>query len=132
LLLEVNFTPTSTLRPAPESTFAGAALLFQMVQGQTGGGGGCTVSETKLLFARPFCVAVIVTFPAACPVAKPELLIVAINGFDEFHTTSELIFCVAPPRYVPVAVNCCVPPAATDGLLGLTEIDVRGGPPLIR
>jgi len=40
------------------------------------------------------------------------------------HVTDVVMFAVAPSVYVPVAVNCCVPPAATVGVAGLMLIDV--------
>jgi hypothetical protein len=83
LLLEVNFTPTSTPGPAPESTFVGAALLLQIVHGHPGAA-TVTLSLGLLTLLK---LAEIIELPAACPVAKPPLLIVTAVVFDELHVT---------------------------------------------
>ena len=44
--------------------------------------------------------------------------------FDELHVTEPVRFCVVPSVNVPVAVNCCVRPFATEGFVGDTAIDV--------
>jgi hypothetical protein len=44
---------------------------------------------------------------------------------DELQVTVLVIFCVELSLNVPVAVNCCVFPAATDGFAGVTAIDTR-------
>ena len=36
-------------------------------------------------------------------------------------------FCVVPLLYVPVAVNCCLAPAAMEELAGVTAIETSGG-----
>jgi hypothetical protein len=58
-------------------------------------------------------------------VANPPLLTVAIAVADEVQVTVPVRFFVVPSLYVPVAVNCCFCPAATDGDAGTTEIDVN-------
>src|SRR5271165_257180 len=68
-------------------------------------------------------VALIVVLPAFSADAKPAPLIVAVAVLDEAHVTLAVRFCVELSLYVPVAVNCCVPPAATDGFTGVTAID---------
>jgi hypothetical protein len=69
--------------------------------------------------------AVIVDEPFATPVAKPPLLIVAIEVADEVQVTLLVRFCVVWLVYVPVAVNCWVLPAAIDGDAGVTAIEVN-------
>jgi hypothetical protein len=68
-------------------------------------------------------VALIVVLPAFSADAKPALLIVAVVVLDDAHVALAVRFCVELSLYVPVAVNCCVPPAATDGFTGVTAID---------
>jgi hypothetical protein len=97
LLLEVNFTPTSTPGPAPESATVGVVLLLQIVHGHVGGGGVVTMKVALPLLLVLLTLprtAEIVELPAACPVAKPPLLIVATVVFDEFHVTCVVMFCV--------------------------------------
>ena len=53
----------------------------------------------------PIRVAVMVVVPAAADVARPLLFIVAIDGFDEFQFTSEVMSVVEPPENVPVAAK---------------------------
>src|SRR5580658_5307524 len=67
----------------------------------------------------------IVLVPAATPVANPPLVIVAVTVLDEVHVASEVRFCVLPLLYVPVAVNCCVPPTAIEAVAGVTAMEVR-------
>lgn len=75
-------------------------------------------------------VAVMVAEPGATAVAIPELLIVATDAGVADHVT-DVIACLLPSLYVPVALNCCVFPAATDGVAGVTAIDVRTGVGLV-
>jgi hypothetical protein len=72
-------------------------------------------------------VALIVAVPFATPVASPPLLTVAIVVADEVQVTVLVRFCVVPLLYVPVAVNCCVYPAATDAVPGVTAIEANTG-----
>jgi len=58
-------------------------------------------------------------------VANPPLLTVAIVAADEAQVAVLVKFCVVPLLYVPIAVNCCVYPAATDVAPGVTAIDVN-------
>jgi hypothetical protein len=93
----VNFTPTSTPGPAPESTTVGVVLLPQIMHGHVGGGGVITVRVALPLLLVLLTLpktAEIVELPAACPVAKPPLLIVAAVVFDEFHVTCVVMSCV--------------------------------------
>jgi hypothetical protein len=59
-------------------------------------------------------VAVIVVIPVVIVVASPELLIVATAVLDEDQVAVLERSCVLLSLKVPVAVNCCVFPAATD------------------
>ncbi len=68
-------------------------------------------------------VALMVVPPAFSADAKPEPLIVAVTVLDDAHVTLAVMFCVELSLYVPVAVNCCVFPATTDGFTGVTAID---------
>ena len=70
-------------------------------------------------------VAVMVVLPAAKAVARPELLTVATDVFDELHVTVVVRFCVLPSLYVPVAVNCANLPCGTVALLGVTAIETN-------
>src|SRR5208282_6636110 len=46
---------------------------------------------------------------------------------DELHIAVLVRFCVLPSLYVPVAVNCCVVPAAIEGFAGVTAIETSVG-----
>src|SRR5208283_2644235 len=70
-------------------------------------------------------VAVKVVDPTATPVANPLLLMVAAAGFDELQVAEAVRLLVVPLEYVPVAVNCCVDPPATEELEGVTAMDTR-------
>lgn len=59
-------------------------------------------------------------WPTARPVCEP---IVATAGFAAAQVTSEEMSCVVPSLKVPVAVNCCVPPGASEALAGVTAMD---------
>jgi hypothetical protein len=76
-------------------------------------------------------VAVIVTGPdlLELAVANPIVLISAIELSDEPHVTDVVISCVVLSEYVPVAVNCLVPPLLTFVLDGVTAMDVKVVPP---
>jgi hypothetical protein len=74
----------------------------------------------------------IVVLPTATPLARPAPLMVATAVLEELQVTELVRFCVLPSLYVPVAVNCCVPPAATDGLAGVTAIDTSVGAVTVR
>jgi hypothetical protein len=60
-------------------------------------------------------------------VASPPPLTVAIVAADEVQVAVLVRFCVVPLLYVPVAVNCCVYPAATDAVPGVTAIEANTG-----
>jgi hypothetical protein len=69
-------------------------------------------------------VAVIVVMPTETLLARPAALIVATPGADEPHWTEAVRFWVLPPLKRPVAVNCCVFPAAIEGFAGVTVMDM--------
>ena len=75
----------------------------------------------------PLKLALIFVVPVANVVAKPllpaVLLIVAVAGVSELHVTLLVIFWVLLSEYVPVAINCCVLPKASDSLPGVIAID---------
>jgi hypothetical protein len=72
-------------------------------------------------------VAVIVADPAAALLASPPLFTVATEFAEEVQVAVLVRFCVVPLLYVPVAVNCCVWPAATEAVAGVTAIEVNAG-----
>ena len=86
---------------------------------------GCTVNV--VLPETEFRAAEILLVPAARAVASPPALIVAVPVVEDVQVTWPVMFCVLPPEYVPVAVNCCVAPAWIVGLAGVTAIDVGVG-----
>jgi hypothetical protein len=73
-----------------------------------------------------------VVLPTATPVARPALVIVATAVLDELHVTALVRFCVLLSLYVPVAVNCCVAPVASEVFAGVTAIDTSVGAVTIR
>lgn len=58
------------------------------------------------------------------PVARPPAVMVAPT--EALQLTLEVMFCVLPSAYFPVAVNCCVPLGATVIVAGVTVIDTSG------
>jgi hypothetical protein len=64
--------------------------------------------------------------PAATAVANPVAAsMVAAAGVADAQGAVFVRSCDVPSEYVPVAVNCCVWPAATDGVAGVIAIAVR-------
>lgn len=76
-------------------------------------------------------VAEIVVEPALSAVARPVVLIVAVAVLLEAQVTLLVRFCVLLSENVPVAVNCCVPPAAIEGFAGVTAIDTSVAAPIV-
>jgi hypothetical protein len=72
-------------------------------------------------------VAVITAVPVDCPVTRPEALTVATAAFWEDQVTEFVRSEVEPFDNVPVAVSCCVSPAATLGDAGATWIELSVG-----
>ena len=79
---------------APTLMFAlaGATAIDESV------GGGAVVEETvrEAFPLTPLCVAVMLTEPAATPVASPAALMVAIVAVDEVQLTDAVMFFVVP------------------------------------
>jgi hypothetical protein len=70
-------------------------------------------------------VAVMLAVPAATAVAKPALLTVATNVFDELQMTCVVISWLVKSEYVPVAVNCWGTPTGMFGVVGVTTMEDR-------
>jgi hypothetical protein len=70
-------------------------------------------------------VAVTMDIPTAAVVARPMLLTVATDVFDEVQVTCVVISWLVPSEYVPEAANCLVSPAGTLGLAGVTDMEDR-------
>lgn len=121
------------------SEYVPVAVNCWLVPNVTEGIGGSTVIETKVggavvtvrsvdptIFPE---VALIVLVPAASALASPcmpaALLIVATLELVELQVTDGVRLYVSPVLNVPVAVNCCVLPAATDGFAGVIAIEVN-------
>jgi hypothetical protein len=68
-------------------------------------------------------VAETVVVPTAMVVASPPAAIVAAAVFEDTHVAEDVRSRVDRSVYVPVAVNCCVSPAATLGFGGVTAIE---------
>src|ERR1700730_18236764 len=77
--------------------------------------------------AKDPAVALIVAVPTARATAAPLALTLAIAGPDEVHVAAFVRFCKLPSLYVPVAVNCCLSPAAIEALAGVTATEARTG-----
>jgi hypothetical protein len=86
----------------------------------------CNVAAVTVRVAVPVTepdFAVMEELPAETAVARPAALMVATAGAAEAQVTLAVRFCVLLSVNVPVAVNCCVSPLATDGLAGVTAMD---------
>jgi len=70
-------------------------------------------------------VALTVADPVPTPVARPVLFTLTVAIVSEAQVTVELRSCMLPSLNVPVAINCCVVPNATEGFAGVTAIDCR-------
>jgi hypothetical protein len=94
---------------------------------------GITVSETRAAgvtarLAEPVTapkVAVMLVVPAATVLAAPAEVTVATAVADDVQLTELVRSLLLPSLYLPVAVNCCPRPNATDALAGETWIAVR-------
>jgi len=83
------------------------------------------VSETVPLVI-PSRVAVICVVPPPWPKATPDCApMMATAVFDEVQFTLEVMFCVVPSLYVPVAENATVPRGATEAVGGEMAMDWR-------
>jgi hypothetical protein len=70
-------------------------------------------------------VALMLVVPTATVVARPEVFTVATAEESDDQVAVLVKSCVLPSLNVPVAVNCCVPPSASEGLGGFTAIDTN-------
>jgi hypothetical protein len=83
-----------------------------------------TVIVSGRLDMKPPDDAVICEVPKVTAEANPVFNpMVATGKFEDAQVTLVVMFCVLLSLYVPVAVNCCVLPLATDGLGGVTAMD---------
>jgi len=87
--------------------------------------GGATVSVVLPLTVPELAVMVVV--PTATAVARPPAAMVAAAGVDDVQVTEAVMSCVELSAYVAVAVNCCVRPAGTLGVAGVTAIETSAG-----
>src|SRR5947208_1659608 len=62
-------------------------------------------------------------WPADTPVARPAAETVATDVLEEDQAALDERSFVVPSEYVPVALNCCVAPAAMEGFAGVTAIE---------
>lgn len=74
----------------------------------------------------------IIVPPSARLVARPELLTVATDGYDEVQLARLLTFKVLESLYVAVAVNCWLVPSRIDGIVGETVSATTMGVPTVR
>ena len=116
LSLNVPVAVNCCVFPAATDGFAGVTAIDDSVA-------AVTVNVVEPTTAP--LVALIVDVPTFTAVAKPVTLIVAFAGVPDAHVTLFVMSCVELSLNVPVAVNCCVFPAATDGFAGVTAIEVR-------
>ncbi len=94
---------------------------------------GATVMETSVpavtaRVAEPMTeadAAEMVVAPGVLPEARPLVLMAATLGANELQDTEAVRSWVLPSLNLPVAVNCCVVPAAIEGFAGVTEIDIN-------
>jgi hypothetical protein len=70
-------------------------------------------------------LAVTVVAPTATAVARPPLLTVATDGFDELQVACEVRSFVVPSENVPVAANCWVAPILILGVGGVRDMEDR-------
>jgi len=68
--------------------------------------------------------AVMMDVPTVTALARPILLTVATEVFDEVQVTCVVISWLVPSEYVPEAANCLVIPAGTLGLAEVTVIEI--------
>jgi hypothetical protein len=66
--------------------------------------------------------------PPPVPVAMPALLIFATVSSDDDHSVDDVRLEVEASEYVPVAVNCCVPPSPIVAVAGVTAMETSVTP----
>jgi hypothetical protein len=80
---------------------------------------------------EPNCAEICVeptTMPVATPFEPASFDIAATEGAVDDHVTDAVRSCVVESENTPVAVKAWVRPAGTDGLVGVTPIDVSNAP----
>jgi hypothetical protein len=79
----------------------------------------------KTLVIEALIFALVPTAPSVV-VARPGVVVLIVTlDSDELHVTPDVMFWVELSVYVPVAVNCCVFPAATVVVPGVIAIDTK-------
>lgn len=84
-----------------------------------------TVTVVEPLMAPD--VAVILAFPTCSPVTRPEFETVAAASLSDDQLTEPVMSFVLPSLYVPVAVICLVELTVTEGVTGVTVMELRVG-----
>jgi hypothetical protein len=87
-------------------------------------GAAVAVTDRAAVPLTPLRLAEMVADPAATPVARPAVLMVASAVLLEDQLTLLVTFEVELSLYVAVAVNCCAPPRLTLVVEGVTAIEV--------
>lgn len=106
------------VRPAEIEGFAGITAIDTSA-------GAVTIKVVEAVTEPE--AAPIVVLPCASAAASPEEPIVAAAVFEELHATALVISRVVPSVRVPVAANCLLRPAATDGFAGAIVSDTNRG-----
>ena len=86
----------------------------------------CSIAAVTVSVVFPEILAMVAVMnddPAAALVARPLAVIVATEVVPEVQMTEDVMSCVVPSEYAPVALNGSVIPTATLGLAGVTVID---------
>src|SRR5271169_1806652 len=73
-------------------------------------------------------VPLIVVVPKPTPFPRPVALIVTTVVAEEAHVTVAVRSCVLLSENVPIALNCCVIPCATEPFAGVTAMELKVGP----
>lgn len=88
----------------------------------------CSVAAVTVSVVFPEILAMVAVMsddPAAALLARPLAVIVATAVVPEVQMTEDVMSCVVPSEYEPVALNGSAIPTATLGLAGVTAIDSR-------
>jgi subtilisin family serine protease len=85
----------------------------------------CAEPDTALIVAE------IEAIPVEVVVASPPGATATEAIFDEDQVADAETSCVDPSAYLPRAEYCCVNPAATAAVPGVTVMDVKGGGPTV-
>lgn len=84
----------------------------------------CELTITFPAELTPSCEAVIVVFPVATAVTRPDVLTVATEDDDESHFAVPDTSLLFPLTVVPCAVNCFDSPIARKMEVGVTVIEL--------